>query len=111
MSKDLRGDHLMDQEFELRCIKCDQLAANSVDIKKIQDSHHVIIDPSVRDRIEIRPHPKSKELSKNFATTGKIYCSKCKLDWGIMAIYKNVPFPVIKVVLKLIVVMIVHKLF
>lgn len=97
MSKDLRGDHLMDQEFELRCIKCDQLAANSVDIKKIQDSHHVIIDPSVRDRIEIRPHPKSKELSKNFATTGKIYCSKCKLDWGIMAIYKNVPFPVIKV--------------
>lgn len=82
--------------YELRCLKCDNFTTFSSDIRKIEASHHVILDPEYRKRIKIRPHPAPKTF-ENFELTGKIFCKECHADWGIMGVYKKVSFPVVKV--------------
>lgn len=32
-----------------------------------------------------------------FNMTGKISCKNCKLEWGVMALYRKAPVPVIKI--------------
>jgi hypothetical protein len=49
-----------------------------------------------KDHIIIRPHPAPKKF-ENFELTGKIYCKKCHWEWGVMGVYKKVPFPIIKI--------------
>jgi hypothetical protein len=49
-----------------------------------------------KDYIIIRPHPAPKKF-ENFELTGKIYCKHCHWEWGVMGVYKKVPFPIIKI--------------
>ena len=92
INSSLREARCVEGHYTLRCHKCDSFAAQSEDIRKIEDSHHVIIDPAYEERIKIRPHPAPKKFV-NFELTGKIYCKHCHWDWGVMAMYKKVPFP------------------
>ena len=82
--------------WELRCIKCDQLGCSDGDIRHVLDSHHFVIDQTFHDRIVTEPHPDPAKYG-DFQKTDKVYCGKCKYDWGIMAVYKGTRFPVIKV--------------
>jgi len=45
-----------------------------------------------KDRVVIRPHPEPKKY-ENFELSGMIYCKECNLNWGVMGVYKTVPFP------------------
>lgn len=96
ISKLLKASQNTDGRYTLRCLKCDSFAAYSTDIRKIEASHHVILDKDYKSRIIIRPHPAPKKF-ENFELTGKIYCKRCHTDWGIMGVYKKVSFPVVKV--------------
>ena len=44
INKQLKQAQFLDGMYEIRCHKCDAFGAKSVDIRKIEDSHHVIID-------------------------------------------------------------------
>lgn len=96
ISKILKASQNTDGRYILRCLKCDNFAAYSTDIRKIEASHHVILDKDYKTRIIIRPHPAPKKF-ENFELTGKIFCKRCHTDWGIMGVYKKVSFPVVKV--------------
>jgi len=49
-----------------------------------------------RDRIVIEPHPEPKKY-ENYELTGKIFCKRCHWNWGVMGVYKKVPFPIINI--------------
>jgi len=44
INKQLKQAQFLGGDYEIRCHKCDAFAAKSADIRKIEDSHHVIID-------------------------------------------------------------------
>ena len=81
---------------ELRCHKCNSFAALSTDVRRVVGTLRVILDEHYRDRIVIEPHPKPVRHEK-YESTGKIFCTRCHSEWGIMAVYKKVPFPVIRI--------------
>ena len=86
------------ETFELRCLKCDEFACLSSDVRIVQDSHRIVIDTTFKNRSTLRPHPKPvyRGADGEFATTGKLFCGKCDSEWGIQALYKSIPFPVLK---------------
>lgn len=96
ISQLMKASQSSSEGYELRCQKCDSFTAYSSDIRKIEASHHVILDPEYHKRIKIRPHPAPKTF-ENFELTGKIFCKRCHADWGIMGVYKKVSLPVVKV--------------
>jgi len=51
---------------------------------------------SYKERVVIEPHPAPKKF-ENFELSGKIYCIKCHWEWGVMGVYKKVPFPIINI--------------
>ena len=85
------------RDYQLRCMKCNSFAAISTDFRQIKESHHVIVDPDFFNRVIIEPHPKPIAIADDFVKSGKVFCKKCKYDWGIKAMYKNVGFPVLKI--------------
>ncbi|ESN97093.1 hypothetical protein HELRODRAFT_114400 [Helobdella robusta] len=86
-----------DDPYEIRCLKCTHFAANSGDMRTIENAHHVVVDPDVKERITIKPHPRPLAITPVYKKFGKVHCKKCDFDWGIMASYKGVPFPILKI--------------
>ena len=98
INKSLKQGQLLQGDFTLRCEKCDNFCALSNSIRKVEDAHHVVLDKDFINQIDVRPYPTPKKFQTfEVKPTGKIFCKKCNSDWGIMALYKKVPFPVIKI--------------
>lgn len=83
-------------DFQLRCKKCDQLAAVSSDFRVIKGMHHVVIDEDFQERSVVEPHPKPIQLD-DFINQGKLFCKGCKHEWGIQAQYRNVSVPILAI--------------
>lgn len=83
-------------DYQLRCFKCNAFGVWNVDLRTIKSSHHVVLDPDFKSQIEIEPHPRPKAYD-DFEKKGKLLCKMCGLDWGISALYKNVPVYMLKV--------------
>jgi len=49
-----------------------------------------------KERVVIEPHPESKKF-ENFELSGKILCTVCRWNWGVIGVYKKVPFPIINI--------------
>lgn len=54
-----------------------------------QESHHIVLDHSIFQRCDTRPHNKAKTFDK-ITKKEKMFCSDCKHDWGIIASYMNI---------------------
>lgn len=85
-----------ENDSQLRCFKCDSLGVWSCDLRTIKQSHHVVLDTEFRNRINVEAHPKPRKYD-DFEKKGKVLCNKCGYDWGITALYKNVPVYLLKV--------------
>jgi ATP-dependent RNA helicase DDX58 len=70
----------------LRCLRCDEFVVMADEIRKIKDSHHVIIDEDIVERCVIKPHPRPVVYDE-FTKTGKIYCKQCNYDWGMLTAF------------------------
>ncbi|KAF5880016.1 putative ATP-dependent RNA helicase DDX58, partial [Clarias magur] len=75
--------------YNLLCGKCKEFACLSDDIRVLQESHHIVLDRSIFNRCATEPHDKIKTFN-NVTKREKMYCSKCKHDWGIIASYMNI---------------------
>ncbi|KAJ8262237.1 hypothetical protein GJAV_G00164150 [Gymnothorax javanicus] len=83
--------------FELLCGKCKKFACFSNDLRVAQESHHVVVDRSIFDRSEKKPHKKPMRFGP-FEKKMKMFCKHCHHDWGIIASYMNIEdLPVIKI--------------
>ena len=87
----------------LHCIKCDEFVCYSFDLRKIEDAHHTVVSDDFSTKADMREYPGEGQAygpMGDFVHTGKLYCGMCrreKGEWGIMAKYKGVPYPVLKI--------------
>ncbi|KAK1803524.1 hypothetical protein P4O66_020743 [Electrophorus voltai] len=83
--------------YQLLCAKCRHFACFSSDLRVLQEAHHIILDRSVFNRCETKPHGKPKTFD-GITKTKKLLCGNCKMDWGIIASYLNIQnLPVVKI--------------
>ena len=88
-------------DVRLSCKKCKTFACCGSDIYTVENaSHYVVPDEEFKLKIQIKPHPSPKKLSKTMEKTHKIYCVNCDADWGIMCVWpkEGHEFPVLKCV-------------
>ena len=79
----------------LLCSRCSTLVCISLDIRRVENVHHVVIDEHLKTVASMRRYPKAAKHG-DFDTRGKLNCRKCDKDWGVVAHYNNVLFPVLK---------------
>ncbi|XP_071817176.1 ATP-dependent RNA helicase DHX58-like isoform X2 [Apostichopus japonicus] len=85
------------KEYLLCCKKCGEEACSSFDIKRYSKSHHYVSLQSFCDeKIDIKPHHKPGPMDDLYKL-GKIYCSNCAKDWGVLAKFQELIIPVIKI--------------
>ncbi|KAL3863077.1 hypothetical protein ACJMK2_004854 [Sinanodonta woodiana] len=85
------------RDCELRCIQCDEFICMSSDIRKIQNAHNVVIDPTLRKRVSFTKSANPVFQDDEIEFGGKIFCSKCHEDFGQICIYRHQEYPVIKI--------------
>uniref|UniRef100_A0A8C7M4S3 Activating signal cointegrator 1 complex subunit 3 n=1 Tax=Oncorhynchus kisutch TaxID=8019 RepID=A0A8C7M4S3_ONCKI len=82
--------------YQLLCSKCKKHSCYTDDIRVLQDSHHIVLDPTLFSRARTEPHPKPKGFM-GLVKTRKLFCH-CGLDWGIVASYLSIQnLPVLKI--------------
>ncbi|XP_036829300.1 probable ATP-dependent RNA helicase DDX58 [Oncorhynchus mykiss] len=82
--------------YQLLCSKCKKHSCYTDDIRVLQDSHHIVLDPTLFSRARTEPHPKPKGFM-GLVKTRKLFCH-CGLDWGIVASYLTIQnLPVLKI--------------
>ncbi|XP_035673076.1 antiviral innate immune response receptor RIG-I-like [Branchiostoma floridae] len=86
-TKEIRG-----KGMKLLCVKCKEFACNVSDFRRIKENHHVVVDKTFPQRINIKPHPPKK--IDDWEMNGKVYCRNCRQDWGIQMVYS---FPTLKI--------------
>lgn len=79
----------------LLCTKCSTLVCLSSDIRRVEDVHHVVIDEKLKTVANMRKYSTATKYGE-FDTRGKLTCRKCHIDWGVVAHYSGVLFPVLK---------------
>ncbi|XP_054996427.1 antiviral innate immune response receptor RIG-I [Sorex araneus] len=81
---------------KLLCKKCKAFACYTDDIRVVEDNHHTVVGKAFKECFESKLHPKPGTYG-SFEKKEKIFCGKCKLDWGIHVKYKTFEIPVIKI--------------
>ncbi|XP_055973331.1 antiviral innate immune response receptor RIG-I isoform X2 [Sorex fumeus] len=81
---------------KLLCKKCKAFACYTDDIRVVEDNHHTVVGKAFKECFESKLHPKPGTYG-SFEKKEKIFCCKCKLDWGIHVKYKTFEIPVIKI--------------
>ncbi|XP_071817174.1 ATP-dependent RNA helicase DHX58-like isoform X2 [Apostichopus japonicus] len=93
----LKGQSRDWKEYQLCCKKCSEEACTSFDIKRYNKSHHYVCLQSFCDeKIDIKPHHKPGQMDDLYKL-GKIYCSSCAKDWGVLAKFHDLNIPVLKI--------------
>jgi hypothetical protein len=87
-----------DDTLTLRCFKCDSFCCFSGEIV-CRDTHHFVGNESLRDRVTRQQHPKPQNigLGGELFKKEKMFCKKCGYDWGIVALYRGIKLPIIKI--------------
>lgn len=84
-------------QFELRCIKCDHFICWSDDVKKIEGSHHVVVDDHLENRVSFARSGSSRYQDETIQFVGKLICKECGGNLGVICIHRTVEFPVLKI--------------
>uniref|UniRef100_A0A673W7N4 RNA helicase n=1 Tax=Salmo trutta TaxID=8032 RepID=A0A673W7N4_SALTR len=86
---------LTEGSYQLLCSKCKKHSCYTDDIRVLQDSHHIVLDPTLFSRARTEPHPKPKGV---FISEGLKTLVNTRLDWGIVASYLTIQnLPVLKI--------------
>lgn len=80
----------------LRCKKCDHFVCLSTDVRKIQDSHHVVIDLNLLKIVRIKSYP-NPDKHNDFDNIGQLFCKECNKDWGIQGLHKGAKFQILRI--------------
>nr|XP_056702561.1 ATP-dependent RNA helicase DHX58 [Euleptes europaea] len=90
---------LHDPDFvRLYCINCNEAVCHGSDLRTIEKTHHVNINPNFR--LYYRKSPNAVEIPRNFRDWKpgcSISCNKCGQDWGMEMIYRAVTLPMLAV--------------
>ncbi|KAK6185596.1 hypothetical protein SNE40_007796 [Patella caerulea] len=96
VAKQYRLSRKREGHFKLRCMRCRNLTIDSKDIRTVQGSHHVVIDPSFMKKVDMRPDKVPHKPFDGIQIAGKIHCKECHNYLGITFKYKGNMFPALK---------------
>lgn len=85
-------------EVQLLCINCMVAVGYGSDLRKVEGTHHVNVNPNFS--IYYKVSPKAVVIDREFKDWkpgGAVSCRNCGESWGMQMIYKSVKLPVIKV--------------
>ncbi|XP_031562998.1 interferon-induced helicase C domain-containing protein 1-like isoform X2 [Actinia tenebrosa] len=79
------------------CQKCMALVCHAQDIRRFKESHHVVINKDIHERIDIKPHEKPKTFD-GIHFGNRIYCKKCGHYWGVIITVEETEWPCLEIV-------------
>lgn len=99
LKKEQRRANMTNDEKELRCMNCSKFICFSSDIRKIQNSHHIIIDEDAQKRIISVRSPYPIFMDEDLQFDGGIFCGNvdCQRVLGGVCEYRHVEFPLIAI--------------
>nr|XP_048306647.1 probable ATP-dependent RNA helicase DHX58 isoform X2 [Myodes glareolus] len=86
------------ERVQLLCINCMVAVGYGSDLRKVEGTHHVNVNPnfSVYYTVSQKPVVINK-VFKDWRPGGTISCNNCGEVWGLQMIYKSVTLPVLKI--------------
>ncbi|XP_064630359.1 ATP-dependent RNA helicase DHX58-like isoform X2 [Lineus longissimus] len=82
--------------YFLLCGLCTNGLCRAEDLRLLAGTHHSVLGKSFQNKYRTKETTKTKVID-DFQFKGKISCISCNQDLGVFALYKNVPFPLLKV--------------
>uniref|UniRef100_UPI0035900E57 antiviral innate immune response receptor RIG-I n=1 Tax=Myxine glutinosa TaxID=7769 RepID=UPI0035900E57 len=85
-----------DEVYNMLCVKCQEQALTTRDLRLIKNAHHTVIKPGFEDSIKKRPHKDPRSFD-GFHKNAKIFHRRCGQDWGVSGTYQANTYPVLKI--------------
>ncbi|XP_012864243.1 PREDICTED: probable ATP-dependent RNA helicase DHX58 isoform X1 [Dipodomys ordii] len=86
------------EHVQLLCINCMVAVGHGSDMRKVEGTHHVNVNPSFSIYYTISQEPVVIDrVFKDWRPGGTISCRNCGEVWGLQMIYKSVNLPVLKI--------------
>jgi hypothetical protein len=78
------------------CRWCTKGLCKAEELRLLAGTHHSVLSPDFKEKYRIKTVTKTKVID-DLEYKGKITCSSCFRELGVFALYKKVPFPLLKV--------------
>ncbi|XP_014646150.1 PREDICTED: probable ATP-dependent RNA helicase DHX58 [Ceratotherium simum simum] len=93
-----RRQQFLADQVQLLCINCMVAVGHGSDLRKVEGTHHVNVNPNFSIYYKVSQQPVVIDRAfKDWRPGGAISCRNCGEAWGMQIIYKSVKLPVIKV--------------
>ncbi|XP_058416977.1 ATP-dependent RNA helicase DHX58 isoform X4 [Diceros bicornis minor] len=93
-----RRQQFLADQVQLLCINCMVAVGHGSDLRKVEGTHHVNVNPNFSIYYKVSQQPVVMDRAfKDWRPGGAISCGNCGEAWGMQIIYKSVKLPVIKV--------------
>ncbi|XP_008833506.1 probable ATP-dependent RNA helicase DHX58 [Nannospalax galili] len=85
------------EHVQLLCINCMVAVGYGSDLRKVEGTHHVNVNPKFSIYYSVSQKPVViNRVFKDWKPGGAIRCSNCGEEWGLQMIYKSVTLPVLR---------------
>ncbi|XP_008071260.1 probable ATP-dependent RNA helicase DHX58, partial [Carlito syrichta] len=86
------------EHVQLFCISCMVAVGHGSDLRKVEGTHHVNVNPNFSIYYNVSRKPVVIDrVFKDWRPGGAISCKNCGEVWGLQMMYKSVKLPVLKV--------------
>lgn len=86
------------EQVQLLCINCTIAVGHGSDLRKVEGTHHVNVNPNFSIYYNISQQPVTIHRDfKDWKPGGVISCRNCGELWGLQMIYKSVKLPILKI--------------
>ncbi|XP_055113205.1 ATP-dependent RNA helicase DHX58 isoform X3 [Symphalangus syndactylus] len=86
------------EHVQLLCINCMVAVGHGSDLRKVEGTHHVNVNPTFSIYYNVSRDPVViNKVFKDWKPGGVISCRNCGEVWGLQMIYKSVKLPALKV--------------
>lgn len=79
------------------CKKCQSLVCSGLDIRVIENMHHVVPDQKFKKRYKKGENKTLQEKYADYQTNGEIICNSCGRPWGTIMVHKGMELPCLKI--------------
>ncbi|XP_029340046.1 probable ATP-dependent RNA helicase DHX58 isoform X1 [Mus caroli] len=96
--RETQQGQFLPEQVQLLCINCMVAVGYGSDLRKVEGTHHVNVNPNFSVYYTTSQNPVViNKVFKDWRPGGTIRCSNCGEVWGFQMIYKSVTLPVLKI--------------
>ncbi|XP_011379527.1 probable ATP-dependent RNA helicase DHX58 [Pteropus vampyrus] len=93
-----RRQQFLAEQVQLLCINCMVAVGHGSDLRKVEGTHHVNVNPNFSIYYNVSQKPVViDKVFRDWRPGGTISCKNCGELWGLQMLYKSVNLPVLKV--------------